>query len=67
MHQYLVPCYEKIVLPMALLLKKMMMQFQLANEGELFASNLQYRLCTNGTNDRTVYTGDPGSKNEDAI
>ena len=27
MHQYLVPCYEKIVLPMALLLKKMMMQF----------------------------------------
>lgn len=67
MHSYLISCYEKIVLPMSLQLKKIMIVFQLANEGELFASNLQYRLCFNSENDKKIYTGDPGSKNEDAI
>ena len=48
-------------------LKKIMIDFQLANEGELLASNLQYKLCFNSTNDAKVYSGDLGSKNEDAI
>lgn len=45
MHSYLKICYEKIVEPMNLFFKKVMMYFQLANEGELFANDLKSRLC----------------------
>lgn len=68
MHSYLKICYEKIVEPMNLFFKKVMMYFQLANEGELFANDLKSRLCYSlGGEDKQYYTGDPGSKNEDAI
>jgi hypothetical protein len=45
MHSYLYPCFEQIVIPLNYLLKKLMMQFQLACEGELFSSDLKFRLC----------------------
>jgi hypothetical protein len=68
MHKYLVRCYEKIVKPMSLYFKKIMMYFQLANEGELFACDLKFRLChLLDQDDKMVYLGDPGSKIEDAI
>lgn len=45
-----------------------MYYFSLANEGELFACDLKFRLCHSLNQDeKNVYTGDPGSKNEDAI
>lgn len=68
MFEYLALCYEKIVRPMSIRLKKIMMNFNLANEGELFACDLRFRLCHLGMNDdQTNYLGDPGSKNEDVI
>ena len=47
-------------------LKKCMMYFSLANEGELFACDLKFRLC-HIAGEKTFYAGDPGSKTEDAI
>ena len=68
MHSYLKVCYEKIVEPMNLFFKKVMMYFQLTNEGELFAIDFKSRLCYSlwGV-DKQFYTGDPSSKNDDAI
>lgn len=68
MHGYLVDCFEKIVKPMTLYFKKIMMYFSLANEGELFACDLKFRLChLLNQDDKMIYLGDPGSKIEDAI
>lgn len=68
MHRYLVACFEKIVKPMTLYFKKIMMYFSLANEGELFACDLKFRLChLLNQDDKMFYLGDPGSKIEDAI
>ena len=45
MHRYLIACYNEIIKPMTLYLRKTMMHFMLANEGELFACDLKFRLC----------------------
>lgn len=38
------------------------------SEGELFAANMQHRLCHQpGEDDANYYVGDPGIKNEDII
>jgi RNA-dependent RNA polymerase len=66
MHSYLSSVMADVVKPMSLTLKKAMMYFALANEGELFASDLKYRLC-HVVGEKTFYAGDPGSKTEDAI
>lgn len=47
-------------------MKKCMMYFSLASEGELFACDLKFRLC-HISGEKTFYAGDPGSKTEDAI
>ena len=52
---------------MTMALKKIMMNFNLANEGELFACDLRFRLCHYFSDDSTFYIGDPGCKQEDAI
>ena len=53
---------------MSMQFKKMMMYFSLAHEGELFASDLKFRLCHQlNQDDKMIYLGDPGCKNEDAI
>ena len=45
-----------------------MVQFHLVSEAELFACNMSYRLAHNPLeNDKNVYIGDPGSKNEDVM
>ena len=68
MHSYLADVYTKIVSPMSIFIKKIMMYFQLANEGELFACDLKFRLChLQANDDRSGYIGDPGCKVEDAI
>lgn len=68
MHSYLLPCFKKIIMPMNHLLKKLMIQFQLACEGELFSCDLKFRLCHSAKNDeKSFYIGDPGSQNDDAI
>lgn len=68
MHSYLVPCFELIVKPMSERLKKIMAEFQLACEGQLFACDLKFRLCfLSNQDDKQAYLGDPGNKNEDAI
>lgn len=68
MFGYLDTVYSKIVDPMNRSIKNIMMSYNLANEGELFACDLRFRLCHLGMNeDSTFYLGDPGVKNEDAI
>lgn len=63
MYSYLESVYTKIVNPMTLTIKKIMMNFNLVNEGELFACDLRFRLCHLGMNeDQTFYMGDPGCK-----
>ena len=51
---------------MSLYFKKIMMYFQLAHEGELFACDSKHRLC-HKIDEKAFYAGDPGSKTEDAI
>ena len=68
MHSLLEPIFTSIVIPMTEQLKKLLSQFHLASESELFAANLQWRLCYEpGADDNNFYKGDPGSKNEDII
>jgi hypothetical protein len=67
MHSYLEQVYQLVVVPMGTLLKKIMIYFQLANEGELFSCDLKFRLCHLNADDKAFYTGDPGCKIEDAI
>jgi hypothetical protein len=62
MHSYLVQVFEKIVVPMEFQVKNVMMQFLLANESELYASNLNFKLCDDSSNNR--YKSDPSLKHE---
>lgn len=69
MHSYLEQCFSLVVQPMQEKLKKIMSEFQLCCEGQLFACNLTYRLCiqNNEQDMKIFYLGDPGNKQEDSI
>lgn len=63
-HALLIPVFKRIVVPMEDCLKEMMVEYMIANESELFCSDLSYRF-----NDEvgSKYIGDPSKKAEDAI
>ena len=69
MHSYLPICFNNIVIPMQHRLKKIMSEFQICCEGQLFACNLQFRLCIHEyeQDKKVFYLGDPGNKQEDSI
>jgi len=68
MHAYLADCYLRVYLPIVKIFKQIMTNFQLASEGELFSCDLKFRLYFFAdVEDKNIYTGDPGSKQEDAI
>jgi hypothetical protein len=64
-NEYLGRVYSEIVAPMEKQIKLVMIQFQFAIESELYASNLNFRLCEDSTNNR--YKGDPSLKQEYSV
>ena len=63
-HEYLVTAYSNFVHPMTQELKKIMQQYKILNEGELFCTTLLYNL---DDENHSKIIGDPGNKDEDAV
>lgn len=66
LNTYLAEVFSLIVLPMTKVYKRIMSYFHLAIEGELFSSDLKFRLCHLQDKDQNIhFTGDSGLKLED--
>ena len=66
MHGYLPDLYTKIYVPFERAIRSIMIQFKVANEGELYGTDLKFKLCDN-SNSKNYYKCDPGLKHESAI
>ncbi len=62
MHAYLKVVYKYIFMPMEKSIKKILAQFHLANESEVYTTNLLFILCDESSNNR--YKNDPSLKQE---
>jgi hypothetical protein len=66
--EYLPMCYDEIVQPMSQVFRKIMSFFHLSVEGELYSSDLKFRLSyIRGKDQNLQYTGDSGMKQENTI
>jgi len=54
-HQYLTQIFLRVHNPLELKFKQIMIEFQLANEGELFSCDLKFRLYTTDEDDKGFY------------
>lgn len=63
-HALLKIAYKEFVVPMQDELKKIMVQYKILNEGELFCTNLNFNLDDERF---SKIIGDPGQKDEDAV
>lgn len=63
-HEHIKNAYEELVKPMTEEIKKIMAQYKILNEGELFCTNLIFDL---DDEDQRKLIGDPGKKDEDAV
>ncbi|CDW74505.1 rna-directed rna polymerase [Stylonychia lemnae] len=61
---YLIPAFDRIVVPLKEKLRDLMVMYNIAHESELFCTNLTFSL-----NDENMdkIVGDPGQKDEDAV
>ena len=68
MLSYLVPCYERIVKPMSEQIKKIMLNFYIATEGEFFSCDLNCRINSSyaSRGQKPQHFSDPSANNKDA-
>lgn len=62
--QYLQMAFKDYVVPITDELKRLMVQYRILNEGELFCTNLSFNLEDENL---SKMIGDPGNKDEDAV
>lgn len=65
MHAYLPELYTKVYVPFERALRSIMISFKVANEGELYGTDLRFKLCDDTSSN--YYKCDPGLKHENAI
>jgi len=63
-HQYLRFVFKEYVVPLEEELQKIMVQYKILNEGELFCTTLMFNLDDESN---SKFIGDPGKKDDDAV
>ena len=64
---YLKQAYDLIVNPMGIEIRQLMFSFNMLNEGELFCSNLQYKMYDDGTGNFKKYAGENTRNSSDKL